>query len=40
MVERPFMVRLVVGSIPHGGPTQLFIVTAVVYAILSMVWCI
>ena len=46
MVERPLMVRWVVGSIPHGGPIELFLVpassptfgvTKVVYA-LSCLW--
>ena len=40
---------IVVGSIPHGGPIELFLVFScpttgirhdVVYAILSMGWCI
>ena len=26
MVERPLMVRWVVGSIPHGGPAEIFLV--------------
>ena len=39
------MVRRVVGSIFHGGPTQLFLVPAgvtkaVVCGILSVGWCI
>ena len=28
MVERPLMVRWVVGLIPHGGPFELFLVLA------------
>ena len=39
------MVRWVVGSIPHGGPIELFIVPASapkigVFVILSVGWCI
>ena len=38
------MVRWVVVSIPRGGPSYLFLVpagaTGVVYAIMSMGWCI
>ena len=26
LVKRPLMVRCVVGSIPHGGPTELFLI--------------
>ena len=52
MVERPLMVRWVVGSITHVGPIELFaislfsqcyttsITNAVVYTILSVGWCI
>ena len=46
VVERLLMVRWVVGSIPRGGPIELFIVPAsgltksVICAILSMGWCI
>ena len=28
MVERPLMVQWVVGSIPHGGPTEQFLIPA------------
>ena len=33
VVERPLMVRWVVGSIPHGGPSELFLVTGVIYCL-------
>ena len=29
VVERLFMVRLVVGSVPHGGPIELFLVPSI-----------
>ena len=47
MVERLLIVRWIVGSITHGGPIELFLVTAttgvtkvVVCAILSVGWFI
>ena len=47
MVECLLVVCWVVGSIPHGGLTELFLVSvsapqlmAVVCAILSVQWCI
>ena len=49
MVDRQFIVGLVVGSIPHGGPIGLFLITAsasrlgkyvIVCGILSVGMCI
>ena len=42
MVELPLMVRWVVGSIPHGGPIELFLVLfqPVLHAGVKRLWCV